>query len=188
MKSNQSLAFDKSWTLFLDRDGVINRRLVDDYVKSVDEFELLPELPEMIAVCSHVFGRIVVVSNQQGIGKGLMNVETLEEIHRFMKEKIKQAGGRIDAVYYCPYLKQQKSILRKPNIGMGLLAKKDFPEIRFKKSLMVGDSMSDMEFGKKLKMTTVFISAHLKDVRENPKLIDYHFDSVKSMVENLIQR
>jgi histidinol-phosphate phosphatase family protein len=165
-------------TLFLDRDGVINRRRIDDYVKNTAEFVFEDGVLEAIAKLSKHFDRIVVVTNQQGVGKKLMSEKTLAEIHNNMKNEVEKAGGRIDAVYFCPDLKHSKSIYRKPNIGMGLLAKRQFPEIRFKQSVMVGDSISDMKFGKKLGMKTVFISNDKAKIAENAKLIDLNFNSL----------
>jgi len=149
---------DTSWTLFLDRDGVINKRLVDDYVKHWGEFEFLEKVPETIAYCAKLFGTIVVVTNQQGIGKGLMTEEDLTDIHNNMKSQIESAGGRIDKVYFCPKLKTEQPNCRKPLPYMGYAAQKDFPKIDFKKSIMVGDSDSDMEFGSALGMTNIFIT------------------------------
>ena len=63
-------AIDRSWTLFFDRDGVINRHRPNDYVKCIAEFELLPGVPEALATLAHVFGRIIIVTNQQGIVSG----------------------------------------------------------------------------------------------------------------------
>ena len=165
-------------TLFLDRDGVINRRLVDDYVKVIDEFVFEDGALEAIAKLSKCFEQIVVVTNQQGVGRKLMTEKTLHEIHEYMKTEVEKAGGRIDAVYFCPDLGHSNSLYRKPNIGMGLLAKKQFPNIRFKQSVMVGDSISDMEFGKKLGMKTVFISNDKPLVAKHAKLIDQNFNSL----------
>lgn len=151
---------NKSWTLFLDRDGVINRRPVDDYVKSWDEFEFLPGVLEAIKILSAVFGRIIVVTNQQGIGKGLMTVEGLATIHQKMISEIEKNGGRVDAVYFCPNLKGENENCRKPGTAMAELAKKDFPEIDFRKSIMAGDMESDMFFGKNAGMKTVFINTN----------------------------
>ncbi len=148
---------DQSWTLFLDRDGVINKRLVDDYVKIWEEFEFLPGVKEAINKLSKMFGRIIIVSNQQGVGKGLMTEDDLKEIHSKMITEIEEAGGCIDAIYYCPELKENNPECRKPMPGMALQAQKDFPEIDFDKSIMVGDSPSDMEFGIHLGMVTVFV-------------------------------
>lgn len=78
---------DHTWTLFLDRDGVINERLMGAYVRSIDEFKFLQEIPETIAQLSTIFGRVIVVTNQQGIGKGLMTERNLEEVHAYIDRK-----------------------------------------------------------------------------------------------------
>ena len=158
--------------LFLDRDGVINRRLVGDYVKCQDEFEFLEGNLEAFRIFNRLFDKIVVVTNQQGIGKGLMSENDLEQVHSYMKKEIDQCGGRIDAVFHCPSLAKENSIDRKPNVGMGLKARKLFKEIRFKDSIMVGDSLSDLVFGKRLKMHTVHISSTPSTARKHPKRID----------------
>jgi histidinol-phosphate phosphatase family protein len=149
---------DKSWTLFLDRDGVINVRFPGDYVKCVAEFEFLPGAKEAIAEFSSLFGRIIVVTNQQGISRGIYSHEDLDTIHAHMKSEIAKAGGKIEAIYYAHQLAAENSPMRKPGTGMALQAKKDFPEIDFSKSIMIGDSVSDMEFGKSAGMKTIFMS------------------------------
>ena len=148
---------DKSWTLFLDRDGVINERIVDGYVKTVEEFIFNDGVLDTIKRLSEVFGKIVVVTNQQGIGKGLMTEEDLKKVHNYMLSEIKNAGGRIDNIYFAPGLASPTNELRKPNIGMAHQAQKDFPEIDFSKSVMIGDSPSDIEFGKNAGMKTIFV-------------------------------
>ncbi|MBI3511626.1 MAG: HAD family hydrolase [Bacteroidetes bacterium] len=154
---------DRSWTLFLDRDGVINKRFPGDYVKCMEEFEFLPLVKESIAELSFLFGKIIVITNQQGIGKGYYSHEDLAHIHAHMKKEIEMAGGKIDAVFYAPQLEEEKSPMRKPGIGMALQAKKVLPEIDFAKSIIVGDSESDMEFGKRAGMKTIFVGKE-KDV------------------------
>jgi histidinol-phosphate phosphatase family protein len=145
---------DSSWTLFLDRDGVINKRIADGYVENISDFHFLPQVPQAVALCKKRIGRIIVVTNQQGIGKGIMTEEQLAVVHTYLKEQISD----IDRIYHAPYLSCENHIMRKPNIGMALAAKKDFPEIDFQKSIMVGDSQSDIAFGKNAGMVTVFIS------------------------------
>lgn len=172
-------------TLFLDRDGVINHRLVDDYVKSWKEFEFLDGVPEAIRIFSGIFKRVIIVSNQQGIGKGLMTEKDLDEIHHRMLEEINRAGGRIDKIYFCPALKETNPSCRKPQIGMGLKAKKDFPEIEFKKSVMAGDSLGDMQFGKRLNMTTVLINPKNIIAKENPDLVNFWFLSLNDFAKAL---
>jgi len=148
---------DKTWTLFLDRDGVINKKLDNDYVKSIEELEFLPNAIEAITNFSKYFGRIIIVTNQQGIDKGLMTEEDLTQVHNHLFETVQQNGGKIDAIYHAPQLATAGSTMRKPEIGMALKAKGKFPEIDFPKSIMIGDSISDMEFGQRLKMTCIYI-------------------------------
>lgn len=174
----KNLNISKNWTLFLDRDGVINHRLVDDYVKSWDEFRFIDGVQDAIKIFAEKFGRIFVVTNQQGIGKGLMAEDTLIEIHRNMTDEIKKAGGRIERVYFCPDLKSSGSFYRKPQIGMGLKARKDFPDINFKRAIMAGDTASDMKFGKRLKMKTVLIGDEANIAKENPDIVDFHYGSL----------
>jgi histidinol-phosphate phosphatase family protein len=151
------LCFDRSWSLFLDRDGVINRRRVDDYVKSWGEFEFLPGVLPAMKILSAVFGTVVVVTNQQGVGKGLMTVKDVETIHRRMQDEVSAHGGRIDRVYFSPFLAGENNLMRKPQTGMALAAKRDFPGIDFRKSVMVGDAGTDIEFGKNAGMLTVLL-------------------------------
>lgn len=167
---------DKSWTLFLDRDGVINRRPVDDYVKNWNEFEFLPGVLEALKTLSGIFGKIIVVTNQQGIGKGLMTVEGLADIHHKMVLEIKKYGGRVDAVYFCPNLKSDNKNCRKPSTTMAELAKNDFPEINFEKSIMAGDMESDMVFGRNAGMKTVFINTN--KIILPASVVDAEFDNL----------
>jgi len=176
---------EKNWTLFLDRDGVINTRIPDDYVMTPEQFDFIPGILDSFPSLANYFGRIVIVSNQQGIGKGLMTEANLQTIHKKMLDAISKTGGRIDKVYFCPHIKESGSFLRKPNIGMGLLARKDFPDIHFSRSVMVGDSLSDMRFGKRLGMQTVYISSNLNEIRSNPGLIDQAFPDLYTFAKSL---
>lgn len=145
------------WTLFLDRDGVINQRLPEDYVKSWEEFRFLPGVLEAMGRLSNLFGRIFIVTNQAGIEKGVLTHEGLETVHRQMMEYIQYHGGRVDEIYYCPYKADLDPFCRKPNPGMALEAQRDFPDVEFRRSLMVGDSDSDMAFGNRLGMKTILV-------------------------------
>ena len=147
---------DPSWTLFLDRDGVLNRR-IDGYVQHPEALEIFPYVPQTLAVFTKLFKHIIVVTNQQGIGKGLMSEEDLRRVHAHLQAQVAAAGGRIDAIFHAPDLADRPSVDRKPNVGMGLKAKKAFPDINFKKSIMVGDTFTDILFGKRLGMKTVWI-------------------------------
>jgi histidinol-phosphate phosphatase family protein len=179
----RDLTIDSGWTLFLDRDGVINTRILGGYVQKWEQFEFLPGVQEALKILSHEFSRIIVVSNQQGIGKGLMTEEELEILHRKMMVEIESVGGRIDRIYHSPHLEKEGSMKRKPNVGMALMARKEFPGITFKRSVMVGDSISDMVFGKRLKMINVFISEDINQARKSHHCIDFVFPDLITFAE-----
>ncbi len=147
---------DKTWTLFLDRDGVINYEKEADYIHSWDEFRFYPGVPDAIAQLSHLFGLTIIVTNQKGIGKGVTLQENVEAIHKNLALAVEKAGGKIDAVYYCPDT-DENSLCRKPNPGMAFRAKKDFPAIDFGKSLMVGNKLSDLKFGRNAGLQTAYV-------------------------------
>ena len=142
-------------TLFLDRDGVINKKLDGRYVRSFKEFSFMPGSLTAISKLSDVFQFIIIITNQQGIGKGLMTKSDLEHMHDEMIKEISKKGGRIDAIYYCPDLASKKCNCRKPGTKMFENACKDFPKIDLKKSYMIGDSDSDIEAGKAMHLNTV---------------------------------
>ena len=147
---------DPSWTLFLDRDGVINNEIKDSYVLQWDMFHFADGVLEALPLLAARFGHIVIVTNQRCIGKGLLSEEGLNTIHQHMLQEITAAGGRIDRIYFCPDVNND-SPCRKPQGGMAIQAKTDFPEIDFSRSVMVGNTLSDMNFAKNLGMKSVFI-------------------------------
>ncbi len=185
--SFRNLNIDKTWTLFLDRDGVINRRLPGDYVKNPEEFELLGGVAEAIKIFNEYFGRVIVVSNQQGVGKGIMSSGDLEKIDLHMHNLLKEAGGRLDKAFYAPMLHSEKNIMRKPGVGMALAARKTFPEINFKRCFMAGDTLTDMQFGKNLKMKTVLINETNRIAIKYPFLIDYHFTDLYTFAKQIAE-
>ena len=141
----------KNYALFLDRDGVINQ----DYghVSSIEQFDLIPQIDKLIRAAMVNGYKIVVVTNQAGIGKGLYTENDFQILNNYMLELLKSKGCTIDAVYFCPfhptagkgvYLKD--SFDRKPNPGMLLKAMKDL-HLDMSKSILIGDSITDMSAG-----------------------------------------
>ncbi|MBN3034133.1 MAG: HAD-IIIA family hydrolase [Bacteroidales bacterium] len=179
------LHFDHSWTLFLDRDGVINRRFPGGYVTRWESFEFLPGVLDAIAGLAGLFRHIVVVTNQQGVGKGVMTHAEMERIHYLMCHEIESRGGRIDRVYFAPQLDSEGSPFRKPGPGMALKAREDFPDIDFSKSVMVGDTAIDILFGKQLGMFTVLIADQVKGYK-GEQLPDMAFGSLLEFQKHLI--
>ena len=175
---------DVGWTVFIDRDGVINYEKKDHYILNWDEFQFYPGSIEAIRLLSRRFDKIIVVSNQRGVGKGLMSEKDLLEIHQRMKLRIEEGGGRIDKIYYC-IAADAHAFCRKPNPGMALEAKKDFPSIDFSKSLMVGNKPSDMQFGRNAGMYTVYLkTTHPEQPLPHPD-IDLGFDSLVDFAKAL---
>ncbi len=181
----KSLNIDKSWTLFLDRDGVINKLIIDDYVKNWNEFEFIDGSIDAIKTFSEIFGRIIIVTNQRGIGKGIMSENDLNDIHSKMLKEIEKHKGKIDRIFFCPSVAEENNFCRKPNVGMALKAKKEFPEINFRKSIIAGDSVSDMRFGFKSNMIKVFLSENIEICRTYPQLVDFVFKDLKEFSSNL---
>lgn len=132
-------------TLLLDRDGVINVHRLGDYVKTIDEFEWRPGVKDALREAACKFSRIFIVTNQRGVGKGVMSYEALEEIHEWMKAEIAAAGGRIDGIYVCTGVSDDDP-WRKPNRGMFDQLLQDHPEVDPARTLMVGDSPADWKF------------------------------------------
>ena len=180
------LDLSKYNTLFLDRDGVINKRIPGDYIKTVAEFEFLPGVLDAIVQFSQQFKYIIVVTNQAGIGKGQMTLASLHKVHHHMLIEVEKAGGRIDAIYFCPELHDHNPICRKPNTGMAWLAKTNFPDIEFHSSIMVGDSHSDMLFGQRLGMATVLVEGKEEEQEILQKIdVDVRCKDLRTLVELL---
>lgn len=177
---------DNTWTLFLDRDGVINHEKHLDYIHTWDEFVFYDGVKEAIAVFAKLFNRIIVVTNQKGIGKGVTRLEDLQLIHTNMVAEIEAAGGRIDAVYFCPDL-EDDSPNRKPNPGMGLQAAAGFPDIDLNKAIMVGNTISDMKFGRNLGVHTIFLPTTRPEVDLQDERIDKVFNSLLDFANALAE-
>ena len=129
--------------IFLDRDGVINENVDGDYVRSWDALRLLPGALEAIAALTRAGCPIVIVTNQQGVGKGLMASAEVDEIHRHLMAEIEAAGGRVAAVRYCPHLAADGCDCRKPKPGLLTSAAQELG-IDLAKSVFIGDAETDV--------------------------------------------
>lgn len=176
----------QGWTLFLDRDGVINEEHVGNYITSWDEFKFCEGSLAAIKQLSEMFDRLVVVSNQRGVGKGIMTIDSLKEIHSNMISAVNHEGGNILKVYACTAI-EDNDHNRKPNTGMAVQAREDFPEIDFKKSIMVGNNITDMEFGKRLGMYTIFLTTTHEPYELPHDLIDEQHPSLQYWANTLIE-
>ncbi|MCF8340346.1 MAG: HAD-IIIA family hydrolase [Chitinophagaceae bacterium] len=163
--------FDTTWSLFLDRDGVINDEVEDDYVRNWESFRFLEGSLASFPIFAKLFAHIFIVTNQKGVGKGLMSENDLIKINEGIVASVNKEGGFINKIYYCTAT-ENTAPCRKPNNGMALQAQKDFPNTIFSRSIMIGNTLSDMQFGKSVGMTTVFVASKKPKPEQPHPLID----------------
>ena len=135
--------------VFLDRDGVINRKLEDDYVKIWEDFHFLQGVKEAVRILNEKGYLVIVVTNQRGIARGLMTESDLEGIHRRMREEFQKYRAHIDDIFYCPHDISDNCACRKPQAGMLIEAQEKW-DIDFSQSYIIGDSQSDIEAGQRV--------------------------------------
>jgi len=161
----------KRRAVFFDRDGIINYRPVSDYVKHVEEFHFIPDFFDFFIKVKNLGYLAIIISNQQGIGKGLMSESDLHKIHSFMQKKVKEVTGHMfDDIYFCPELESVGSPHRKPNPGMILEAVEKW-NIDIQDSWMIGDSINDIKAGINAGVKTIFIGDYKIADKFNPDQI-----------------
>ncbi|MBA2840136.1 D-glycero-D-manno-heptose 1,7-bisphosphate phosphatase [Methanococcus maripaludis] len=138
-------------TVFLDRDGVINKKLENDYVKSISEFEILNGVKSALQKLKELGYLLIVITNQQGVGKGIMSEKDLLKVHEYMLKELPE----IDDIFYCPHINGTCNC-RKPENKMLVDAKEKW-DIDFDKSWMIGDSEGDIICGKSVGCKTIMI-------------------------------
>ena len=143
-------------TVFLDRDGVINENLNDGYVSKWDEFTFIPKTKEAIAALTDAGWDVIVISNQAGVGKGVMTAQAVESINIRMVQEISRHGGKIKAVYYCPHRPDENCGCRKPKPGLLIQAAQEWG-IALSASYLVGDKISDIHAGAQVGCTTILV-------------------------------
>jgi len=179
-------------TIFLDRDGVINEKMPEgSYVRSWQEFHLLPGVADALAELNRAGLRVIVVSNQRGISLGKYTAGDVDAIHAELQKVLQASGAHVDAFYFCPHDKKECNC-RKPLPGMFEQARRAFPEIRAEESAMIGDSLSDIEFGQRLGMSTIFIEGNAERRKAGAeaaaKLADRQFPALPDAVRAILKK
>ncbi len=164
--------------VFLDRDGVINECPKNRYLLDWQSFVFLPKAKEAIATLSKTDYKIFVATNQRAIAQGLMTLDCLNNIHSRMTEEIRNSGGRIDRVYFCPH-NERECLCRKPLPGMLDAASKEF-SINFQNSWVIGNELHDIEMGKSRNCRTIFLG------EQNPFSADFTAKDLYSAVSEII--
>lgn len=143
--------------VFIDRDGVINRKMPEgDYVKSWEEFEFLPGIIEALRRLAEAGYAIFVVTNQRGISRGLMTEANLRDIHSRMEEELQRHGIILAGIYYCPHGYEDDCDCRKPKPGLLLRAAAEHG-VDLSASVFIGDSEKDIEAGVAAGCRTILI-------------------------------
>ncbi|MCL5268841.1 MAG: HAD family hydrolase [Bacteroidetes bacterium] len=133
--------------IFIDRDGTIN--IDKDYLSNPDQLEFIENSPEAIAIANGLGLKVVIISNQSGVARGIMTAAQVNAVNARLVEMLAQRGAKVDAVYYCPHYPNSAGVqctCRKPDIGMLLRAKDQF-DIDLSESFVVGDKWSDVKCG-----------------------------------------
>ena len=158
MKDHATIQLANISHVFLDRDGVLNRNPPNgQFVACWEEFELLPGVEDAVAELNRSGRKVIVVTNQRGIALGLYSRHDLDRMHDQLRQRLAAHGARLDAIYVCPHDDGQCNC-RKPLTGLFEQAFQDFPAARPENSVMVGDSVRDIEAGSRVGMPTVLIT------------------------------
>lgn len=164
--SGNGILIDMIKAVFIDRDGT----LIEDvpYCSRVEDVRLFPGAAKAIALLSESGYKVIVVTNQSGIGRGYFSDQTVQDIHEHIKSQLALKGACIEAFYYCPHTPMDECGCRKPNPGLIIEAKSDF-DIDLSQSFIVGDSLTDVEAGQKVGVVGVLLgSGHGNDSRLMP--------------------
>jgi len=157
--------------VFLDRDGVININR-DDYVKSIDEFIFLPHAINAIKKLNDLGFKIIIITNQSVINRGIMSENELKKIHFYMINELNKHDCKIEKIYFCPHRPDENCSCRKPNLGLMKKALSDF-YIDISKSWLIGDSTSDIELANNVDLKSIKIERNgnlmnaVKEIEEN---------------------
>jgi D-glycero-D-manno-heptose 1,7-bisphosphate phosphatase len=174
-----------SRAVFLDRDGVINRKATGDgYVTCWEDVDLLPGAAQAISLLNRFGFLVIIVTNQRCVAKGLLTPGELEYLHAQLCDVLAAMGGRIDQVYYCPHEKQPPCNCRKPNPGMLLVAARDH-RIELKASWMIGDSDDDVEAGRAAGCRTARLLKYHTTANSRPDVVA---SSLLDAVRQLLRR
>jgi len=178
-------------TVFLDRDGVLNEKMPEGrYVTCLEEFHLLPGVAEAIRRLNCAGLRVILVSNQRGIALGLYTSAEVDAIHAGLQTVLENHGAHLDGIYYCPHDKSQCNC-RKPMPGLFEQAVTSFPDIDAQTSIIIGDSLSDIEFGRRLGLMCALIEGdptrRKPGTEEARRLADFTCGSLPEAIDLLLQ-
>jgi D-glycero-D-manno-heptose 1,7-bisphosphate phosphatase len=145
-------------TVFLDRDGVLNRHIAGGYVTRWSEFEILPGVPKALQTLQNAGFRLVIVSNQAGVPKGFLTCDDLIHITSMSLKNLEEGGAAVDGAFFCLHQASDDCSCRKPKPGLLRVAADFFPT-DFSRSYLIGDSLSDILAGAAVSCKTIYLTA-----------------------------
>jgi len=167
--------------IFLDRDGTINRDI--HYCREVEQFKLLPAVPEAINLLNHHGFKIIIITNQSAIARGYLTHEELAQIHNRMTDILAESGVTINGIYYCPHHPDDKCSCRKPGTALFEQAVKEH-DINIRDSYMIGDMVTDIKAGINAGCRTVLLADGSTTSAENLQDMSIKPDFI---AENLLE-
>jgi heptosyltransferase-2 len=156
------------FTIFLDRDGTLNQDY--GYIRSCDQFELFPGVAEALARLKQAGARLIVVTNQSGVARGLFSIGDLDAIHEKLSRLLGEAGAALDAVYYCPHHPDDSCECRKPNTGLIERAVRE-RQVDLSRCYLIGDHARDIELAKRVGSRSILVTTgavlpqHVEDLK-----------------------
>lgn len=176
--------------VFLDRDGVINRKPPEGaYISQWSDFHLLPGVESAIAALNHRGVRVIVISNQRGVALGYYTAAAVDALHAILQEHLAANAAHIDGFYYCPHDRNECNC-RKPGTGLFERAFQAFPEASSLNSVVIGDSLSDIEAARKLGFPSIFIhgdpDTQKPGATEAAARADLTSDSLAAAIEQIV--
>ncbi len=161
--------------IFLDRDGTLNED--KGYTYKIDDFKLVDGVVDGLIKLKNDGFEFIIVTNQSGIGRELYSEKDMKIFNNYLVEFLKNEGITFLGIYYCPHRPDDNCLCRKPKIGLFKEIKKDYPLIKLEKSYMIGDNLSDLDFGNKIGVKTILLGNNKKDDNIKPDFV------VKDLIE-----
>ena len=175
--------------VFLDRDGTINTEV--DYLKSVKDLRLIKNTAKAIRILNQNQIKVIIVTNQSGISRGLFSIDDLENVHNELKRRLHRKGAYIDAIYYCPHHPDDECSCRKPKSGMFKLAAKDF-DLKLNKCYIIGDKLTDIKAANNISAKGILVKTgyggtEVNRIEKEDIIPDYIADNLYEAVKWIIK-
>ncbi|MBU5675081.1 HAD family hydrolase [Alkaliphilus sp. MSJ-5] len=170
--------------VFLDRDGVINQKANEhDYIKTWNEFKLIPEIVDVMKHVQSKGYKIIIVTNQRGIARGIMTINDLNKIHENLRQLLHIHNIYITGIFYCSHDIHENCGCRKPKVGMFLKAKKLY-NINFEQSFLIGDSLTDIMAANTLKIKSILYAKNAinKKIEPMPRYIVTDLNEINKII------